>query len=660
MLVGLVWLLATPSVRAQSAVGESLRIPVAEYRARVYASWLGQCIGNIYGLPHENQYIDAPGPETWPYGYSGNLQRLREVGGVFSDDDTDVEYIYLTAMEKFGPEPTGAELAGLWTHHMRDRVWLANRAALAAMHHGWTPPVTGRRDRNPHWFQIDPQLVNEIWAVTAPGMVRYAAEKSAWAASITNDSWGIEPTVVYGAMYAAAFFESDIDRLIQIGVDALPAASLFRATIEDVRELYRRHPDDWKAARAEMAKRYYTDEPALTKTIWNANLNGAAGILALLYGKGDFQRTLDLACAMGFDADNQAATMSGLLALIVGVEGLPRELLFPFPDAGWTEPFNDRYVNVSRHDMPDAGLKDMAARMAAQGERIILAHGGRKVIEQGVEYYVIDPNARFTPPLELAAGPTLDFEVGTRGEHAFVLSGTEATARLTLVRGGLPPGMELAGTRLAGTPRRAGVYQPTLRVTSGTRTAERQYSVVVHGPNLAPSATEVLASVKSNTTAERDDLWLVVGRSMYAGSVDVIRDGKRTGEGQSFYSLAEKPDATDYYGYRWAQPQSIGLIVLTTGVMEENGGWFASLGVEYRDAAGRWVPAGTVSITPSLPSSDGPYDKPNFADYWLRFDAVTTTAIRVIGTAGATTHWKNPKLYFTSVAELEVYGPLEQ
>ena len=64
----------------------------------------------------------------------------------------------------------------------------------------------------------------------------------------------------------------------------------------------------------------------------------AFGILALLYGGGDFQRTLDIACALGFDADNQAATMSGLLGVVNGTKGIPRNLLYPFPELNWTEP----------------------------------------------------------------------------------------------------------------------------------------------------------------------------------------------------------------------------------------------------------------------------------------------------------------------------------
>ena len=53
-------------------------------------------------------------------------------------------------------------------YHIRDRVWLANRAALGLMHLGFTPPFTGDENLNPHWYQIDPQLINEIWAYTAP------------------------------------------------------------------------------------------------------------------------------------------------------------------------------------------------------------------------------------------------------------------------------------------------------------------------------------------------------------------------------------------------------------------------------------------------------------------------------------------------------------
>src|SRR6056297_1114252 len=117
------------------------KISVEEYHQKVYGSWIGQIIGNIYGLPHENAYKNEPGPDNFPIGYL-DLSRMQKVNGAFSDDDTDLEYMYLLQMEKHGPEPTYEQLVEAWKYHIRNRVWLANRAALGLMHFGFTPPVT--------------------------------------------------------------------------------------------------------------------------------------------------------------------------------------------------------------------------------------------------------------------------------------------------------------------------------------------------------------------------------------------------------------------------------------------------------------------------------------------------------------------------------------
>jgi hypothetical protein len=639
--------------------GALLKIPVATYEEKVYASWLGQCVGNVYGLPHENKYIDEAGPGRFPYGYSASVARMKEAGGVFSDDDTDFEYMYLLAMEAHGPEPTYAQMAAAWKRHVHDRVWLANRAALALMRLGYAPPATGHRDRNPHWFQIDPQLVNEVWAVTAPGMVRYAAEKSLWAARITSDGFGVEPTVHYGAMYAAAFFESDVAKLVDTGTAALPPGSRFASTVEEMKRLHRRHPDDWRKARREMAARYHRDEPLETKTIWNANLNGAAGILALLYGAGDFQKTLDLACAMGFDADNQAATMAGLVALARGREAIPRELLFPFSDLAWKEPLNDVYRNVTREDMPDASLRDLARRIARQGVANVLAHGGRRVVENGVEYLVIDPAARFSAPLELPAGPAPVLEVGKAVRFPLAVSAGDAPAEWRIASGALPPGLELAAGEIVGVPAGVGAFRATIAVRQSGTEASRSYRLVVRPENLAPAARRVLASVARTNVARRDALWLTLARSQYADDVEVIRDGVTTGRGATFYSIGNgEGPKKDHYGYEWAVPRTIGLVSFHSGAVEEVGGWFTSLDVQYRDAAGAWIPVRGLTVEPPLAAGALPFDKPHFVERLLAFAPVTTGAIRIIGDAGTAEHWRDPPTFFTSIAELGVYGPV--
>ena len=80
-------------------------LSVKEYQDAVYASWIGQIIGNTYGLGYEFKFIDEPGPDNFPYGYSFTLENLKKYNGAYSDDDTDIEYMYLTQMEKDGIEP---------------------------------------------------------------------------------------------------------------------------------------------------------------------------------------------------------------------------------------------------------------------------------------------------------------------------------------------------------------------------------------------------------------------------------------------------------------------------------------------------------------------------------------------------------------------------
>jgi hypothetical protein len=639
---------------ALTLAADPLKISVDEYRQKVYASWLGQCIGNIYGLPHENQYIDAPGPLTLPYGYK-DLSRIGSANGAFSDDDTDLEYMYLLAMEEYGPEPTYRQLAGRWKHHIRERLWLANRGALGLMHHGLTPPYTGMRRYNPHWFQIDPQLVNEIWAVTAPGMVGYAAAKSDWAARITNDSWGVEPTVHYGAMYAAAFFESDVEKLIDIGTRSLPPGNRFGPVVEEMKALYRKYPNDMAAARKEMADKYYVAEGAETKTIWNAILNGAAGILALLYGKGDFQRTLDIACYLGFDADNQAATMSGLVALIRGVDGIPKDLLFLFPERNWKLPLNDVYKNVSRYDMPDASLKDMAQRMAKQGEAIILKHGGRKVTEGGKEYYVINPDAAWTPPLELAAGPLPLLEAGKAANHTFLALGCTSNCTWKL-DGTLPAGLSFRDGTLSGTPVRPGVARVRVTAASASGQAALPVTLFVRPANLADSASTVLANKQQVTEEALAKSHSAVGPGVFARDVNVIRDGKRSGEGSVFSSVEGTGPKTDHYGYEWSKPQVIGALSLGVGVMGERAGWFENLRVEFRNDDGRWEEVLGPAVMPPLPGGRRPYDKPHFSEYVIAFEPVTTTAIRVTGNAPRP--GRDEGRTFTSVTEVSVYPPV--
>ena len=63
---------------------------------------------------------------------------------------------------------------------------------------------------------------------------------------------------------------------------------------------------------------------------WNcgvsAMINGLMGGMSFLYGGGDFRRTVGVAIAAGFDCDNQAATLAGLIGVMHGAKAIPYDL----------------------------------------------------------------------------------------------------------------------------------------------------------------------------------------------------------------------------------------------------------------------------------------------------------------------------------------------
>jgi ADP-ribosylglycohydrolase len=629
-------------------------IPLDVLQDKIAGAWIGQMIGNIYGLSFENKFIEQPGNEKdFPYGYTKNTAKLKQYNGAFSDDDTDFECIYLLLMEKYGIEPTYEQMREGWMYHVRDRVWLANRAALGLMHHGFTPPFTGSKNINPHWFQIDPQLINEIWGYTAPGMLSYAAGKSAWAARITSDYWAISPTIHYGVMYANAFFEKNIRKLIENALTYLPSDDRYAQTVREMLALYDKYPNDWTKARAEMAAKYYINEPEMTKTIWNANLNGACGILSMLYGKGDFQRTMDLGCAMGFDADNQTATIGGILGIMYGASYFPDTLTKPI--IGWTEPFNDRYINITRHDMPDASIKDMIKRTVAQAIKVVEANGGSIKGDK----LVIKTGATFNPPLEFCVGPMPRLEVGVPANYSFA-SATNNKYIWSIKNGALPQGLVFDNGKLSGTPAKAGKYPITLTLSNGKQTIEKDFVVLVRTKNIAPLADSILANVRELNKDVLYNCWITFGKPTYATSVGVINDGILDGVGSVFYSLAAAANIPkiDYFGYEWKSPKKINSIAFFQGCLEEFGGWLTNINIQYLDKNGKWKDVGEYTSTPSLPATDIVFFQPHFVEYVFEFAPVETTAIRMLGDADVLIHWNKATKStssFTSITELSVY-----
>ena len=388
---------------------EYFSISESELRSKIEGFWLGQLVGNYMGFPFEFVFSQNPSPVFIDRYYNvtdsagikmnhtdrrGNVNIFADaLGGAWSDDDTDIEFVTLHAVEAHGLDITYEEITDAWKKHINRFIWVSNRKARDLMEEGFIAPETGSKENNPYWFAIDPQLVNEIWSAFYPAMVDKAVERAEWGARITSDDWGLHPTIFYAALYSGAFYEKDVSRLYDMAAAYIPDDSPFKEGLQDVKRWHAEHTD-WKETRA-LIKENYLAFPEEVENPWfhevSAMVNGLCGAMAILYGNGDFIKTTGIAVSAGYDCDNQAATCAGFIGVLNGAGSIPYELTHEVGyQEKWQLPFNDQYINYSRDGLPNmTPISEIIDRIMAVAETAIIEEGGQIKIANGEKTYSI-------------------------------------------------------------------------------------------------------------------------------------------------------------------------------------------------------------------------------------------------------------------------------
>src|SRR3712207_2462960 len=166
--------------------------------------------------------------------------------------------------------------------------------------------------------QIGAQIFIDGWAMVAPGDPELAANLARRAASVSHDGEAIYGAQVVAAMEAAAFVETDINKLIDIGVACIPRDSLINRMIHDIRAWHAQQ-SDWRKTRERIAAQYGYDTYG-----GNCHLvpNHALIIYSLLHGDDDFQRSLMIVNTCGWDTDCNSGNVGGLLGIKNGLAAI--------------------------------------------------------------------------------------------------------------------------------------------------------------------------------------------------------------------------------------------------------------------------------------------------------------------------------------------------
>jgi ADP-ribosylglycohydrolase len=104
-------------------------------------------------------------------------------------------------------------------------------------------------------------------------------------------------------------------------------------------------------------------------------------ILALLYGNGDFYKTLQYAMALGLDADCNAATAGAVVGVKIGFSKIASLPGFNMPDT---------FKKKTRPQLPsEMKISEQAELLMRVCEKVILENGGEKNIIKGKPGYRI-------------------------------------------------------------------------------------------------------------------------------------------------------------------------------------------------------------------------------------------------------------------------------
>ncbi len=396
-------LLVSSTVEAQDF--RTREITRSELEDKISGYWIGQLTGNYFGFPFELLYNHKPVPFDVNKFFTsrnkgdvrindgdqrGNMDVLiKYLGGAPSDDDHDLEFLTLHAVERYGLDITYEEIAPMMAKHVKRMVWVSTKKAVDDIRNGKMPPDTGSKENNPYWNDLMASISTEIWGCFYPGMTQKAAGKAEWFGRITNDGYAVYLAKFYAAMYSAAFFESDYDKLIQIGLKQVPEDNILYRGILDVLRWSAENPD-WRDTRKLIYDKYYSKtHPDDLSSKVDALPNGLMGIMSMIYSNSDFKKNLSIATSAGLDCDNQPATTGGLIGVMYGEKKLPKNYTMIY--ANGARPFYDTYVNNTREGLPTrTKISDLVGRICDIAEKAIMENGGQiRIIENGEKVYII-------------------------------------------------------------------------------------------------------------------------------------------------------------------------------------------------------------------------------------------------------------------------------
>jgi hypothetical protein len=364
---------------------EYRKISVDEYVSKMKAAWIGQMIGVGWGAPTEFRFVAETIPDNEMPEFNSDMVN------VFGQDDLYVEMTFIRTLEEYGID-CSIEQAGIDFANSVYMLWGANEMGRENLRSGIKPPASSHPDYHQGTDWIDYQIEADYSGIISPGLPNEVITLGEKFGRIMNYGDGVYGGMFVGGMYAEAYFENDVQKIIQAGLDCIPYESQYAECVRDVVKWHKENPKDWKKTWQQIENKYYKDPvyqkyKAVEPEYWSemdAKLNGAYIVMGLLYGEGDPDKTITISMQCGRDSDCNPSNAAGVLFTSLGYDKLDKKYT-----VGLNKETKFSYTNYNFPELTQVSLK--------LAKQFIVRNGGNiEKDSEGKEYFLI-PKIKATP-----------------------------------------------------------------------------------------------------------------------------------------------------------------------------------------------------------------------------------------------------------------------
>lgn len=321
-------------------------------RKKILGAWMGRACGCLLGKPIEGIRSDELIPllkETGNYPmhryilssditdevcshYKFGLKNKAyadTVDGMPVDDDTNYVVLAQKIVEEFGRDFTSQDVALAWMKYQSIfSYFTAERTAFVNFTNCIMPPASAMY-KNVCREWIGAQIRGDYFGYINPGDPEAAAKMAYTDARISHVKNGIYGEMFAAAMVACAAVTDSIEDIILGGLAQIPSTSRLHEAVMSILSGYKNG-----VTVDECFSRIHAEYDEHTDHGWCHTISNAMIVTAaLLYGEGDFGKSICCAVGMAFDTDCNGATVGSILGMRNSIDGI---------DEYWKKPVNGK------------------------------------------------------------------------------------------------------------------------------------------------------------------------------------------------------------------------------------------------------------------------------------------------------------------------------